>query len=939
MTTLKMGYTNPLTDAFGSHPTLGAVLDLNDGQTFTLVSPEGLELEAPPRTILPAGNVRTQGERAVRALYRHNRQATARVLLGPGSSYASFVASVRQLLLWLAAPPAVPLTLQYQPFSASAAVYPDVVAVAHDIPSDEDQWLRLQLEPIEIVFWCRPGLRGDRVTLSNLVPNPGFEGPMGGALTPGGILVFNDLFNSGNAYTWSGTSGSVASSTLTIPNGSQAIFGSPAWGAYQQWQVRFTLPASAQNFFYLHYTDANNNLYVLVSQGTPGSFQIVHTVAGTGHILASSTPTLGVNTYWVQITQFPTSPSTPTNGNPPNVQATVLNDSSGNIGTTVATLGPVPTFDSVTALVGKPRIGSSGASSIQVGGAGLGSGGNQVMLFGPGGWAVGGVQTSTFGDAAMAWDGATTIYGMSGNGGANTYPNGPVTSFGAARIDAAPAGFFDGKWFLYGGGTPGGSLALPVANALDVLGYSVYVKSSGLHATNGKVSVQITEYNAAGSATGSSSGDLSVTTGATLNAGWTQLSGTYTTHASCAYVDFALRAFDTANTGESANAIVWFNNAQLWDQTAVGNGGQTVMPWCDLRGPNSPYQMVMSGLLGDLPAPALVSLGTYLNAWAKGSTMLYLIGRRGSVLPNFQMGGPCVGFFGTAFPPQASAVLDGASLGGYYVKVTLSTSGWSPRSVVPKASDSLGTYHVLSRLRSQDPTPTGVQVRAKSEELLDPWYQDAGTLKLLGTYYGPYVNPLSAGNVWTVCDAGQVQLPPFARGGLRDDSQVYEGPRGEWVGTTPGGAEADQNWITLLPIDGSLLTGVINNPNNNAVASATGWLWCYVDGLLVNRAGSGAALGGAGQDGPGWTYSIETAALPAPAHGGGGVGSQSTGPINVNNAGDPYLTLDPAQGVSGNQTTSGGVNQLVGIVADGGAGTVFALQTEVTYSPLYLWPR
>jgi hypothetical protein len=36
LTTLKLGYKDPLTDTFGAHPLLGAALDLNDGRTFTL---------------------------------------------------------------------------------------------------------------------------------------------------------------------------------------------------------------------------------------------------------------------------------------------------------------------------------------------------------------------------------------------------------------------------------------------------------------------------------------------------------------------------------------------------------------------------------------------------------------------------------------------------------------------------------------------------------------------------------------------------------------------------------------------------------------------------------------------------------------------------------------------------------------------------------------
>ncbi|MFI5271594.1 MAG: hypothetical protein ACHQ4H_01005, partial [Ktedonobacterales bacterium] len=72
-TTLKFGWTNPLTGSFGAHPSLGPVLDLNDSAAYTLLSPDGLVLAPPPRTVVPAGNIRTQGERAVRALYRQNR--------------------------------------------------------------------------------------------------------------------------------------------------------------------------------------------------------------------------------------------------------------------------------------------------------------------------------------------------------------------------------------------------------------------------------------------------------------------------------------------------------------------------------------------------------------------------------------------------------------------------------------------------------------------------------------------------------------------------------------------------------------------------------------------------------------------------------------------------------------------------------------------------
>lgn len=175
MTTLKLGWTNPLTDQFGAHPTFGPVLDLNDGTSFSLVSPESLELPPPPRTLVAAGNIRTQGERVTRAIYRHNRKAIARLILGPSASGSALTATIRGLLDWLGGPPNIPITLQYQPFNGTAPVYLDVVGCAYEIPADEEMWLRLQMEPIELVFLARPGLRGDRITLDNVLVGPGFR--------------------------------------------------------------------------------------------------------------------------------------------------------------------------------------------------------------------------------------------------------------------------------------------------------------------------------------------------------------------------------------------------------------------------------------------------------------------------------------------------------------------------------------------------------------------------------------------------------------------------------------------------------------------------------------------------------------------------------------------------------------------------------------------
>ncbi len=496
---LKLGWTNPLTDAFGAHPVLGAVLDLNDGVTFSLDETDGLELEAPSRTLIIAGNIRTQGERAARGIYRHNRRLVARVILGPMASYADLVANVRALVTWMSAPPAQPVMLQYQPAGASAPVYLDVVGAAHDIPADEGAWLRLQLEPLELVFLVRPGLRGDRVTLSNLVANPGFEAPCGP-----GVVVFNDPLANADAYSVQvGSAPSVAASVLTIPSGTRVAFGSPGWGAINSWQVRFQMLASSAPDFYVHFTDANNYLDCFV---TVSSITLRHVVAGSSHTLATASIALTAgNWYWLQVTQFPTVP-----GDPADVQVTLYTDSAGAIGTPVSggALGPVAMFDAVTALTGRPQISASGAS-LPIGGAFAGV--HTVALFGPGAWLLGSTGTGT---VSGAWE----------QNAVNTYGGGPVASSGAARIDCPPAGTVNASWAPYSGGAPAGSPAIPVSAAGNVLGLVAYARSSGLGA-NAQILLQLYEYDASGAF-------LRTTTAQTLTgnqASWTRLSGAVTT--------------------------------------------------------------------------------------------------------------------------------------------------------------------------------------------------------------------------------------------------------------------------------------------------------------------------------------------------------------------------------------------------------------------------
>src|SRR5258706_16341543 len=86
-----------------------------------------LELPPPPRTLVAAGNIRTPGERVTRAIYRHNRKAIARLILGPASSGTTLTATIRGPLDWLGGPPALPITQQYHPFKGAAPGHPYVV--------------------------------------------------------------------------------------------------------------------------------------------------------------------------------------------------------------------------------------------------------------------------------------------------------------------------------------------------------------------------------------------------------------------------------------------------------------------------------------------------------------------------------------------------------------------------------------------------------------------------------------------------------------------------------------------------------------------------------------------------------------------------------------------------------------------------------------------
>lgn len=312
------------------------------------------------------------------------------------------------------------------------------------------------------------------------------------------------------------------------------------------------------------------------------------------------------------------------------------------------------------------------------------------------------------------------------------------------------------------------------------------------------------------------------------------------------------------------------------------------------------------------------------------SALTLYLGRKGITSPKAQLLGVSFAAFSPLYTPQGTAALDATGYGGFYSVVSIGNAGgWNPRFASLVGSDAPGIYHLLSRLYSEQSVPNlpNISARIAVAQQTDPWYSLPSGSDIVGQWAGSYVYPFAAANTWTVADAGQLALPPFPQGALTDPSALYLTPRTQLQDISGTPANSRTNWQALLPVDGSLIVAMVNNPSNGTAAVATSWLWCYADGLLVNRSGA--------TDGPAWMYSVESGPTPNPARGAGGTGTQNSGAVNVNSGADPTLILDPTQAWANNSV---GVNQLVGIPSDT-AGAVYPLFGELQYSPLYLEPR
>lgn len=734
------------------------------------------------------------------------------------------------------------------------------------------------------------------------------------------VCVYNAALSAANVsaiYTagHTGATGTVANS-MSLPAAAQVAFGSPAWGALNTWQVRFRWVTGLTASWYLHYTDANNFLKVDVSSAASG-YAITQTIAGVAHVLASATivPTHEA-WYWLQVTQFPTVP-----GDAPFVQASLFYDDAGAIGSAVTNgaLGPVATFDAVTALVGRPQIAASGAA--------LAIGGNfasvhTVSLFGPGGWYLSNAGT---GLVSAAWEGAQQL-GASGTT-ANTYPSGPVTSYGAGRIDVTPAGTLDARlstWDGTGAGAGAAQYGIPTAQN-HVLGLALaYKTTAGLSATSA-VNLLIIEYNSSGTLL--TTGTKAILSGVAQTA-WTAYSGTYTvSNAATAYVRLQLQVSDS--TANSANATVWFDNVQLWDQTA--NGGQTTMGYCELRSNQSPAQLLVSGLVGDVPAPATVAFGTYFNiAGVTNAPYSFLIGRRSYATSGVQLVAPVTDTFA---PGSPTPVLDSTSYGGLYVKWTSPNSGtvYTPYLFNGRPADYQGVAALFVRLYSSETAGTNISkvtTSAVSMTQAAAWEQPVNSGVIYDTYVAPSVAGLTTQNTWTLVNAGMLPLPSFARSNATDLSQNYQTVALNLNDSNAGPTVMRINWGMLLPNDGGAIRGQVQYTGNINGASNM-WNWYYID--------ASPAQGGIV---PITAFSYETAALANITHAAGGVGVPPTSvpdaTVSIIPTGDPYLTLNPQPPT--NALSVSGVNQFGALLTDA-SNNVINFVASLSYTPRYLDPR
>lgn len=706
-------------------------------------------------------------------------------------------------------------------------------------------------------------------------------------------------------YTAGTTTPASASNTMLIPAEGRVTFGSPNWSSINTWQARFRYTTSGTVLWHYHYTDANNYLAAVVS-GT--RLALIHTVSGVTTTLTSATIQLvpGIF-YWLKATQFPMAGGPANNADKPMVAVTIYVDSgSGTVGTQVASATlSIAAGSTSTALQGKPAIESTGAT--------LGMGGNYssvhaVTLFGPGGWYFSGSGGTGLCSGAWYQEGPS----------ANTFSNGKTYSYASARVDCAPAGTVSCSWSNADvtSSTTLGATAIGVSSSqLLYIQGAIYTSGMGANATT---KLALVEYDGTGSLLRTT--NLVTITGNNSNI---QMYGPYTitTGASCSYGVVQVQVADT-NAGASANGIVYLDNFQAWNSTFTG---ATTMPYCALRFPQSPAQLEITGIVGDVPAPAAVFMGTYFTSWAANSTMTYILGKRSEVAAaSLLVGSAHAPTNGSGFWSYA---LDTTSYGGFYVTGTVSTSGRIPLAFNSTVTDLRGTYHLFNRFKTSQSggNLANVSVKTNTMHTQNTWFSTSYQQVYAQAFGTVIAAPLAAGSTWYVIDTGQVAMPvnltAYEEGGATSEYQ----PHPEWSDSTGGGSTGFENYQALVPVDGGLLMSLTNNPSNSSLTVTNNYFWILSDGLSTQIGNPSKAV---------WVNSAGSTGNTIRQYNMGGLpGTSSSYNINTNQLADNYLTLDPTQTVSGST-----LNQATALVTDNN-NAVLPCYVDIVYTPLYLYPR
>lgn len=669
-------------------------------------------------------------------------------------------------------------------------------------------------------------------------------------------------------YTAATTTPAASATTILIPADTNITFGNAAWSAVNQWQIRFRYQAGLTVQALLHATDANDWTGVQMQSGTANGFACLSVGNSITTSLATATVTLvpGV-LYWLQLTQFPQIVASAALATP-YIQAILAVDTNGSVGSTIATL------------TGQLTVGVSGKLQLCSNASALGIWIHNVSLFGPGGWWFTNAGT---GIATGAWQ----------QNSANTYSGGPISSVGAAVISPGATGSLDAYWTTYNPTATATVTATayglwPVGTTNHTFQASVYLNSTGLVGASCTQSLRVVEFDSSGNQLRSTT--LQSVTG---NQSWTKLSGSLTTGANTLYLGLQIRAVDATNA--SANGVITVDNCSWWDQTQTG---MLTMPYCELRFPQAPAQLVISGVMGDIPAPAQLLLGIYMSFFILSRSVVITcqLARRPIAVTSPQLVWGA-GYAGS-IPSGQSMVLDTSAWGGCYHKTPTggNNTGLSTDSATLQSWN--GQFHVLARAQitgATTPSAIGLNMAFSQPN---------------GTSPSSTIYPFSANSSWTIGDTGYSVPVGGLVSGLNNLTRNLVAAAPQVNGLV---SFFLTNYLAFLPVDGEM---IIVSLKSTSTGSGGGWSNFLHDGLSGTVTYMSII-----------TSSNDTFLLDYFAPVGGGSTFQT-----VQSLAASRMYVDPAL-VGANATH--GVNQFV-MTATDDQYDILGCALDVIYSPCYL---